>query len=144
MARTLPQARDEFIVAMNRDTAGTDRPRLLAVLDALIAWSVARPNLVRFRPEDSTKGVLTFERGAGPPFDAAEQRLATAAGTLLGPVWAPLREAERGAIGRLGERSRSLPTALFGPRHPGLKLIGASAVALLTAMAASKRRTRAV
>ena len=62
MARTLPQARDEFIVAMNRDTAGTDRPRLLAVLDALIAWSVARPTLVRFRPEDSTKGVLTFER----------------------------------------------------------------------------------
>jgi hypothetical protein len=62
MARTLPQARDEFIVAMNRDTAGTDRPRLLAVLDALIAWSTARPELVRFRPEDSTKGALSFER----------------------------------------------------------------------------------
>jgi hypothetical protein len=62
MTRTLSQARDEFVVAMNRDTVGTDRPRLLAVLDALIAWSVARPTQVRFRPEDSTKGVLTFER----------------------------------------------------------------------------------
>ena len=62
MTRTLSQARDEFVAAMNRDTVGTDRPRLLAVLDALIAWSVARPTQVRFRPEDSTKGVLTFER----------------------------------------------------------------------------------
>jgi hypothetical protein len=62
MTRTLSQARDEFVTAMNRDTVGTDRPRLLAVLDALIAWSVARPTQVRFRPEDSTKGVLTFER----------------------------------------------------------------------------------
>ena len=36
MTRTLPIARDAFITAMNRDTAGSDRPRYAAVLDALI------------------------------------------------------------------------------------------------------------
>jgi len=70
--RTLPLARDEFIAAMNRDTVGSERPRFLAVLDAMIAWSVARPTMLRFRAEESHRGVVSFERvGSNVVFWAA-------------------------------------------------------------------------
>src|SRR3712207_2115017 len=49
MSRTLAVARQEFVAAIKRDTPGPDGPRLVAVLDALIAWSVARPALLAFR-----------------------------------------------------------------------------------------------
>ena len=62
MTRTLPVARTEFIQAMSRDTVQTERPRFVAVLDAMIAWSLARPELLRFRAEDSHRGVVSFER----------------------------------------------------------------------------------
>jgi hypothetical protein len=45
---------------MNRDTAHVERPRLVAVLDAMIAWSAARPD-VQFRVDDNTKGIVRFE-----------------------------------------------------------------------------------
>jgi hypothetical protein len=62
MSRTLAVARQEFIAAIKRDTPGPDLPRLVAVLDALIAWSVARPALLAFRAEEGRKDVLSFER----------------------------------------------------------------------------------
>lgn len=62
MPRTLPDARLAFIAAMTRDTPGTDLPRYVAVLDALIAWSVARPALLAFRAADTASDVLCFER----------------------------------------------------------------------------------
>ena len=43
MSRTLPSAREAFVTAMSRDTSGSDLPRYVSVLDALIAWSAARP-----------------------------------------------------------------------------------------------------
>ena len=61
MPPTLSAAREEFIRHMYRDNVVADRPRLLAVLDAVIAWSAAHPGLVRFRPDDNTKGVIRFE-----------------------------------------------------------------------------------
>lgn len=62
MTRTLPTARTEFINAMNRDTVPTEQPRFTAVLDAVIAWSVARPGLLRFRADETHPGVVSFER----------------------------------------------------------------------------------
>jgi hypothetical protein len=62
MARTLPDARLALIAAMTRDTPGTDLPRYVAVLDALIAWSVARPELLAFRTADNSNDALCFER----------------------------------------------------------------------------------
>jgi len=62
MSRTLPAARDAFIAAMKRDTSGTELPRLVAVLDALIKWSVARPTQLAFKSDDSQSSVLSFER----------------------------------------------------------------------------------
>jgi hypothetical protein len=62
MTRTLAVARAEFIKALTRDTGGSDRPRFIAVLDALIAWSVAHPDQLSFRIEESQQAVVSFER----------------------------------------------------------------------------------
>jgi hypothetical protein len=60
--RSLPMARTEFITALNRDTGKTERPRFLEVLDAIVAWSVARPDRLRFRNDETKPGVISFER----------------------------------------------------------------------------------
>ncbi len=60
--RTLPLARDAFVVAIQRDTPGSDLPRLVAILDALLAWSAARPSRVAFRADDGPAGTLSFAR----------------------------------------------------------------------------------
>jgi hypothetical protein len=62
MSRTLPVARQEFVAAIKRDIPGPDLPRLAAVLDAVIAWSVARPGLLTFRTEEGRAGVISFDR----------------------------------------------------------------------------------
>ncbi|MGZ8468469.1 MAG: hypothetical protein ACXW61_03310 [Gemmatirosa sp.] len=62
MSRTLPSAREAFVAAMTRDTPGTDLSRYVAVLDALIAWSEARPTLLRFRADEKRNDVVSFER----------------------------------------------------------------------------------
>src|SRR5207237_1790110 len=58
--RTLPLARRALVAAIARDTPGTDQPRLVKVLDALIAWSVARPTLLAFRDDARRGGVVAF------------------------------------------------------------------------------------
>jgi hypothetical protein len=62
MSRTLATARDAFVAAIKRDTPGTDLPRLVAVLDALVAWSVARPDLLAFRDDEGRSDVVSFLR----------------------------------------------------------------------------------
>jgi hypothetical protein len=62
MSRTLPAARDAFVAAISQDTPGTDLPRLVAVLDALIAWSVARPERLTFRADAVRSPVISFAR----------------------------------------------------------------------------------
>ena len=79
MSRTLPDAHDAFVAAIKRDIPGPDQKRHVAVLDALIAWSVARPDALSLR-EDGRSDVIGFQcagsktvfwsaqvtRGAGP------------------------------------------------------------------------------
>ena len=60
MSRTLPSAREAFVTAMKRDSRGTELARLVAVLDTLIKWSVARPQKLAFQ-DDSGAGVLAFQ-----------------------------------------------------------------------------------
>lgn len=62
MSRTLSSAREAFVAAITRDTPGTDLPRFVAVLDALIAWSAARPALLEFRGGEGRKDVVSFAR----------------------------------------------------------------------------------
>ena len=61
MSATLSTAREEFIRHMYRDNGVAERPRLLAVLDAMIAWSAARAEFIRFRPDENGQGVIRYE-----------------------------------------------------------------------------------
>jgi len=92
MSSSLPAARAAFIDAIEKDTPGTDRPRFVAVLDALIAWSVARPDRLTFRADSARSAVLGFARagaksafwsvkvtrGSGPKLE-----ISSASGTTL-------------------------------------------------------------
>ncbi|WP_457423944.1 HlyD family efflux transporter periplasmic adaptor subunit [Roseateles sp. P5_E7] len=82
-----------------------------------------------------TVGVLTLERNDGPPFDADEQRIARAVGVVLGPAWTLQRVNSRGAWQRVTDALHGARVALFGPRHPGLKLVGGVAAVLLLLVA---------
>lgn len=62
MKQELSDARQAFVAAMKRETPGTDLPRYTAVLDALLDWSVARGELLQFRPAGTRADVLRFER----------------------------------------------------------------------------------
>jgi hypothetical protein len=62
MSRTLPLAREAFVATIRRDTPGTDLPRLVKVLDVLVAWSVARPALLAFRADEGRNDAISFER----------------------------------------------------------------------------------
>ena len=70
---TLADARAAFVAAIKRDTPGTDLPRLVAVLDALIAWSAARPGALAFRPQPARGAAISFERAVSrAPFWSAQ------------------------------------------------------------------------
>jgi RND family efflux transporter MFP subunit len=76
-------------------------------------------------------GVLTLERAAPGRFDEREIALCKTVGLLLGPILALKRENERSAWQRLRDGTGAGARALFGPRHPGVKLIALLAVALV-------------
>lgn len=67
-------------------------------------------------------GVLTLERADASPFDADTVQLCKTMGLLLGPVFEMKRVAEMSAWQRLRATAHDGAAALFGPRHPGLKL----------------------
>src|SRR2546426_5984424 len=63
---------------------------------------------------------------------------------LLGPILALKRENERGEWQRLREALAAGARALFGPRHPGVKLLAliAGAVVLFCSLATGEYRVR--
>ena len=110
MTRTLADARAAFVAALRQDTPGTELPRLVAVLDALIAWSAARPEL-SFRPPSGRAATVGFERvGAKAPFWSAQvTRGAGAKLEIHGKVGEALSDAERAAvIETLNQHSREV------------------------------------
>ena len=68
-------------------------------------------------------GVLTFERNAGELFDAETVELCKTVGGLLGPILDLKRDNERGLLRHALGTLHSGVQTLFGPRHPGVKLI---------------------
>ncbi|MDN5005289.1 efflux RND transporter periplasmic adaptor subunit [Bradyrhizobium sp. GCM10027634] len=74
-------------------------------------------------------GVLTLERAAGEPFDVETIELCKTVGGLLGPIMKLRQENERNVLQHAGTSVRHGVEALFGPRHPGVKLIGLLAAA---------------
>lgn len=109
MSGTLSSAREEFMRHMYRDNLTAERPRMLAVLDAMIAWSSEHAERVRYRPDGNTSGVIRFEEiGSRSVFWSATPRrgnvpllqLLPGAGRLL-------TEAERkDAVDRLNALTR--------------------------------------
>jgi len=76
-------------------------------------------------------GVILLERSRGAPFDAQTVELVRTVGLLLGPVLSLRRENDRGLLRRTRDGTAEGLRMLFGPRHPGLKLIGVLALAVL-------------
>jgi RND family efflux transporter MFP subunit len=68
-------------------------------------------------------GVLTFERNAGELFDAETVELCKTIGGLLGPILELKRDNERNLLRHALGALHSGVQTLFGPRHPGVKLI---------------------
>ena len=100
MTRTLPLAHQAFVAAMQRDKPGTDLPRFVAVLDALIAWSVAHPTLVAFRPDEGRKDVISFARaGSKAVFWSAQVTRGTGPRLEIhAPTGRPLHVEERATV----------------------------------------------
>src|SRR6185295_22180 len=51
---------EAFVASMKRETSGTELVRLVAVLDALIKWNVARPKMLSFNDVESPSGTISF------------------------------------------------------------------------------------
>jgi multidrug efflux pump subunit AcrA (membrane-fusion protein) len=81
--------------------------------------------------DNHTVGVLSLERSSGAPFDAPTLELAKTIGLLLGPILHLKRNNERSVLLRARDSMGQGITALFGPRHPGVKLIAILVSALL-------------
>ena len=80
-------------------------------------------------------GALTLERASGAPFDAPALELAKTVGMLLGPILELKRDNERSFFQRLREATAGSARAMFGPRHPGVKLVAALGTAALVFLA---------
>lgn len=76
-------------------------------------------------------GVLTMERTQDKPFDTTELELGKTLGQLLGPILALKQRGERSGWTRARQAVRSGAMALFGPNHPGLKLIALLSVLVI-------------
>lgn len=76
-------------------------------------------------------GVLTLERTGGEPFSVAELELCKTVGLLLGPIFGLKSDNERSAWQRLRVAYGDGTRILFGPRHPGAKLIALLAGGLI-------------
>lgn len=85
--------------------------------------------------DNETIGVLTLERGRERPFDGGDLELCETAGQLLGPIFAMKRREALGPLQRLGLALRQAATMLFGPRHPGWKLVALVAIAMAAVLA---------
>ena len=133
LVRQLGEAMDEAFdlgVPVRHPAPGEDALRALAHAEASRSLQVAAMLSVPLINDGQPSGVITFERADGPPFDDDELALARAAGVMLGPAWAVLRSNDRSSWQRLRDGWRGALQALFGPRHPGAKLIGLVVVAL--------------
>ncbi|MES2714653.1 MAG: HlyD family efflux transporter periplasmic adaptor subunit [Pseudomonadota bacterium] len=135
LVRALAAAMDEVldlgaVVSFPVTAASQDALGAIAHADSAGTLGAAAMLSVPLTHEVHTIGVITLERRNGPPFDAEAQRLVAALGVMLGPVWALQRLGERSLWQRAREHLREGLRALFGPRHPGLKLI-VTALALL-------------
>ena len=148
LVRALGEAMDEVLdlgTAVMVPKPADDERGAIAHEQAALALATQAMLSVPLVDEAHTIGAITLERQGGPAFTAQEQRLAVALGVMLGPVWAMQRSAERPWRQRLSERYQAALRAVFGPRHPGAKMLSAvlATLVLVTALWQTEHRVSA-
>ena len=134
LVRHLGEAMDEVFdlgVPVGHPATGDQELRALAHAEAARELKVAAMLSVPVVDTGQAIGVITLERADGPPFDADEHRMLRAVGVVLGPAWALQRQNSRSWWQRWSEAFHAARVAMFGPRHPGMKLIGTLALLAL-------------
>jgi multidrug resistance efflux pump len=134
LVRLIAQAMDEVVdldVALVWPQTAADDLVALAHGDAARAFGDVAMCSVPLVDDGHACGVLTLERVTGQPFSDAEVDLVKTIGLMLGPVLLLKRSNERSIAARLVDSARGAARALFGPEHPGVKLIAVLALALL-------------
>ena len=76
-------------------------------------------------------GALTLERTSGDVFDDETMELCKTIGGLLGPILRLKQDNEHGALWRMREGFHEKAQMLFGPRHPGVKLVACVIIGIL-------------
>lgn len=143
--RLLGEAMDEVLdlnlpivhPALDADAVGG-----LAHADLSAARSDACVMSVPLLDDSDMVGVLTLQRAVDKPFERTELELCKTIGLLIGPIFALKQRDERSLLKRSGQSLRDGATALFGPRHPGLKLVALVsllAIVLLSVVTTSYR-----
>lgn len=144
MVRLIGEAMDEVLdldVALVHPVPGDDIAAP-AHGELARALGVAAVCSVPLKLDGRTIGVLTLERGAGTAFDEASVELCRTVGLLLGPVLELKRDSERNLIARAGTAAAGWARVLFGPRHPGAKLIALVVAATLAYLSVAQGEFR--
>ncbi|MGH8689044.1 MAG: efflux RND transporter periplasmic adaptor subunit [Burkholderiales bacterium] len=134
LVRLIGEAMDE---AMDLDQAivypAPEADEVLAIAHADLAREFRDAAIlsVPLLEAGNAHGVLTLERSTGEPFDEEAVELCKTVGMLLGPILGLQRDNERSAWLRAKQALAGGARALFGPRHPGVKLIALLAVAVV-------------
>lgn len=89
-------------------------------------------SVVLFAGAGGSLGVITLERHRGIPFDASDLQLVEAIGRLIGPYMALHLRSNKIIAGRILDVLGDGLLALFGARHPALKLASLSFLLLAT------------
>ena len=124
LVRHIGSAMDE---ALDQDATivypAPDDEGLGAIAHAELAGTGSAVCSVPLVEHGQTIGILTLERSAAVPFVASDIELCQTIGLLLGPIFRLKRDNERGPVRLMGQSIAGGARMLFGPRHPGLKLI---------------------
>jgi hypothetical protein len=137
LARALGEAMDEVLdlgVSVVIPKAPDDELGAIAHEQAAIALGAQVMLSVPLIDGAQTMGAITFERKSLLPFTPSEQQLASALGVMIGPAWALQRQNERSWLRRTRDRVHDGLQMVFGPRHPGMKLIVASLCTLVVVL----------
>ncbi len=137
LVRHIADAMDEVLdldATLVWPRAGDDESGAVAHAELARAFKDIGVCSVPLTVDGSVVGVLTLERGSGDVFDADTIELCNTIGALLGPILELKRDNERGILSRSWRMMHAGMQALFGPRHPGVKMIAAVVVALVLFM----------
>ena len=144
-------ARSDFVRLLGEamdEVLDLDQPIVHPALDEDAVGGLAHAELSSARNQASVMsvalvdageliGVMTLERVHEKPFDRAELELGKTLGQLLGPILQLKQRAERSFLTRNRQALRGAAIALFGPRHPGLKLVTLLSVLLIVLLSVS-------